>query len=270
MSKEEQARVRDELLQELYRSVLRCTLARAEEGAPGREADLDALAAGVGAALEERDLLLVPARGAGSFRVLRGLPYAGSPGAQRRDREMGVLLLPRNEASAVAFALGAAAALGRVDPQSSMRSVAAVLLPSTLSLTPEAGAAAAPSSWSEAAAFAAQWRLPLLFLSRHASVRPEKAGETPAHLRPAPPYPAIPVDADDPLAIYRVAHECAVRARVPDGGPSHIEAVPFRMRGQAGEGDALERLEAALRRRGAFTAGWRRRVERASVAELTR
>ena len=241
VSKDEAARVRDELVKELYRAVLLCDLHAAGTGKP---AGSHALAAGVCANLQLSDLLLLPARRGTAFRVLRRAP--GRHAAA--DFEAGVLALPRE--SAMSFALGAAAALKR----SNAGALAVVLLPAS---------AASPSPWDEAGIQAAQLGLPLLLVSEEKTA--PRAG-TPE--KPAPSYPTIPVDGDDALAVYRVAYECAARARA-GLGPSRIAGVPFHVRRQAPAPGALARLEAMLRARGAWDKAWRRRQERTLIAELS-
>ncbi len=271
MSKEAAARVRDELLQNLYAQILRCTLAFAHAGIGDKGQAAIAVAAGVVANLKPEDMLLLPQKGAAAFRVLRGLAALGQ--ALYGDRAAGVLPLPDGEAAAVAYALGAVAAA----QHSGIGALVCAVLPGTVSLQqPEAAGqhrATArlpfPQSWAEAGIYAAQHGLPLLLVSDRA--RPRSIVEIGAHL-PAPLYPSIPVDRQDALAAYRVAFECAARARDRDdsgGGPSHLDAVPFPA-GLQDENEApLARLEVALRRRGAFSKAWQRQLERQLVRELT-
>ncbi len=266
MSKEAEARVRDELLQTLYASVLHADLAAAQRPA-GRMPGAPALAAGMCAVLREGDLLLLPRGGAGAFRALRKLaPHAES--LPRRDLEAGVLALPREDAAAADVALGAAAALAHADNGK----VVCVLLPPRAPLAGLSGGQAAKSAsanpWDGLAATAAQLQLPLLLLADYPKP-PPAAPQTakPPHRLPAPAYPSIPVDREDALAAYRVAYECTARARA-GGGPSRIDAVPFRLRGQPAPPDALLRLETMLRKRGAFPKSWRRRLERDIIAKL--
>ncbi len=267
MSKEAAARVRDELLQNLYVQILRCTLAFAHAGIGDKGQAAMAVAAGVAANLKLEDMLLLPPKGAAAFRVLRGLAALGQ--ASHGDQTAGVLPLPEEEAAAVAYTLGAAAAT----QHSSIGALVCAVLPGSVSLQKAEAAgqrrAAArllfPQSWAEAGVYAAQHGLPLLLISDRA--RPRSPVETGAHL-PAPLYPSIPVDRQDPLAAYRVAFECAARARA-ERGPSHLDAMPFPA-GLPGEDEApLARLEAALRRRGAFSKVWQRQLERQLVRELT-
>ncbi len=268
MSKEAAARVRDELLQSLYAQTLRCTLAFAHAGIEEKGQAAIAVAAAVAVILKPEDLLLLPQKGAAAFRVLRSLPALGQ--VPHREQAAGVLPLPEEEAAAVAYTLGTAAAV----QLSGTGALVCAVLPGSASLRKSEAAgrhrAAArlpfPRSWAEAGVYAVQSSLPLLLVSDQ--TRLKSAAATEAHLLPAPLYPSIPVDRQDALAAYRVAFECAARARA-EGGPSHLDAVPFPA-GLPGENEtALARLEAALRKRGAFSKVWQRQLERRLVRELT-
>ncbi len=237
MSKDEQARVRDELLQTLYRDVLRCEAAGAGDGAA---------AAGVCAVLQPTDLLLLPARGAAGFGLLR---------PENR------MTLPESEADGVYATLQLAGGLPAP-------SLVCVVLPAKASLSAALNSKRRPETWSGALARAARKGLPLLLVGGRPEPPPDPAA-------PAAAYPAIPVDKEDALAVYRVTHECAARARLHGGstdwgGPSRIVPVPFRVRGAAAEPGALARLEEALRRRGAFSKAWHRQIERELAGQASR
>jgi len=279
MSKEAAARVRDELLQSLYAQTLRCTLAFAHAGIGNKEQAAMAVAAGVAASLKPEDLLLLPRKGAVAFRVLRGL--AALEQAPYREQAAGVLLMPEIEGAAVANALGAAAAalhggagalVCAVLPGLVLPGLASLHRPEAAVRRPAAARQPFPATWAKAGAYAAQRGLPLLLVSDRARLKPTPA--TAAHLHPAPLCPSISVDRQDALAVYRVAFECAARARA-GGGPSHIDAMPFltAVLFPAGVADnnisALARLEEALRKRGAFSKAWQRQLERQLVRQLT-
>ncbi len=264
MSKEAEARVRDELLQSLYAGMLRCTLA-----APPAEAG-EAIAAGVCANLGARDLLLLPRHGYGGagFRVLRGLGAHPEHTPAASALAAGVVALPPDEAQAVSFALGAAHAAAHTAARDAGGSpLVCVVLPRAATLhtavdRKPSGRAGAPRTWSHAGAYAARMGLPLLLVAD----RPRAAA--PAGRRaPAPLFPSIPVDREDALALYRVAYECAARAR-SGGGPSLLACVPFRVAGQGPQAGGLARLEAMLRKRGVFQKAWHRRLERLLLREL--
>lgn len=82
-------------------------------------------------------------------------------------------------------------------------------------------------------------------------------------------YPTIPVDAQDVVAVYRVAHESITRAR-DGGGPTHIVGVPWRIaasgrksagaRIEMGSEDAVVHLEQWLTARGLPAQEWRRAI----------
>lgn len=110
----------------------------------------------------------------------------------------------------------------------------------------------------EARALAGAAKLPVLFVE-------EKAGE-PAAVRPSRRSAAsdtnslisIPVDAQDVIALYRVAHESITRAR--EGScPTRILCEPWPSRRQQTE-DAVAHLESWLEARGLPAHDWRREI----------
>ncbi len=272
MSKEEEARIRDGLLQELYAGVLRVRLARSQSsaGAGGRAAfsGAEAVAAGLAANLQELDLVALPHRGAMALRVLRGAAATEQSVSPARDLRAGLLTLPQTEGAAAALVLGASASA----MHGAAETVVVALLPPSAELGPaaapatrvRAGGFKPPETWAGLASHAARNALPLLFVSDGTA---EVASPGPDQLPPA--LPTIPVDRDDALAVYRVAFECMGRARL-GGGPSHLACVPFRTRGRKPAApDALMRLENTLRARGAFGASWRNGLERRLIRELS-
>ena len=81
--------------------------------------------------------------------------------------------------------------------------------------------------------------------------------------------PAIPVDAEDVIAIYRVAHESMARAR-EGNGPTRIQCVLWPAAGASDTSDkqgdtAVGHLEQWLEARGLPAQAWRREI----LAELT-
>ena len=273
MSKESDARVRDELLQTLYAGVLEAKLAHAAAGRAAGVYDGSAVAAGVAVNLRPGDLLLLPDGRGDSLRVLRGRGLGKEPGASAGDLQAGLLDLPQEEGAAVAMALGVAATLAHRGEGALACVHAAARGMQTTPARPRAQLF--PKSWAEAGDWAARHGLPLLLLTeepRRRAAASAKAAGKPAHLLPAPLFPTIPVDREDALAIYRVAFECVARMRA-GGGPSELRCVPVRSRSHstdpAAEPDPLSRLEAMLRKRGAFQASWKRRLERDLVRKLS-
>jgi len=67
------------------------------------------------------------------------------------------------------------------------------------------------------------------------------------------------VDADDAVALYRVAQEAIARARI-GGGAALMECVPFRVEGSKHQkADAIEELERYMLARGVTTKRWMER-----------
>lgn len=100
-------------------------------------------------------------------------------------------------------------------------------------------------------------RLPLLFVQDH----PPQTNDTTAKTRRADSMPAVPVDVDDVVALYRVAHESIARAR-NGGGPTEIVCVRWRTSARAHAAHsartaAIARLEHWLLARGLPVQAWR-------------
>ncbi|MDR3745576.1 MAG: thiamine pyrophosphate-dependent enzyme [Acidobacteriaceae bacterium] len=120
-----------------------------------------------------------------------------------------------------------------------------------------------PSSlWKKALKFAAEQDLPVVFVVLPAArVRgAAKVGGVSA-LAMGCAVPGIAVDADDAIAIYRVAQESIGRARA-GGGAALIECVPFLLEGKGvaakrtANADAIATLERYLLGRGIATKIW--------------
>jgi TPP-dependent pyruvate/acetoin dehydrogenase alpha subunit len=80
------------------------------------------------------------------------------------------------------------------------------------------------------------------------------------------------VDADDAVAIYRVAQESIGRARI-GGGPALIECVPFDVRGagkRAAASDGIAGLESYLVQRKVVTKVWMEREAKAFARQVAR
>lgn len=108
--------------------------------------------------------------------------------------------------------------------------------------------------WRKALTFAHEQELPALFV-----VLPGKRGKALGRVSALAlrcGVPGIPVDADDAVAIYRVAQESIGHARI-GGGAAVIECVPFVVSGAAGKAaDAIAGLEAYLVERKVATRSW--------------
>jgi len=111
----------------------------------------------------------------------------------------------------------------------------------------------------EACALAVQAKLPLLFIERGIAENSgswNKSSEVEW-------MPAIPVEVQDVVAIYRVAHESITRARA-GSGPTRIQCVPWAApangRRSLAASDAVAHLERWLIGRGLPAEQWRREV----------
>jgi TPP-dependent pyruvate/acetoin dehydrogenase alpha subunit len=119
--------------------------------------------------------------------------------------------------------------------------------------------------------FAREKALPVLFVVLPSAPARGSKGSTsavsPIALRCG--VPGMPVDAEDAVAIYRVAQESIGHARI-GGGPALIEAVQFVVEGSKKRGPAhyaVSGLEQYILQRGVATRAWMDR-EAASFAKL--
>lgn len=163
-------------------------------------------------------------------------------------------------------ALGAAAALKSQPPHTCPQADPQPELPAPLGVVTfyALPGEVPPALWRGALTFAAAHELPAIFvvlpaLRTQASKKPapKPTPVSPIALRAT--VPGIAVDADDPIAIYRVAQESIGRARA-GGGPALIECVPFILEGvpqrRAASIDAIAALEQHLLRRNVVTQSW--------------
>ena len=219
----------------------------------------DALAGGVVDFLRGTPLNEVMRRGRGGMRAECGqasrLPEA--PGAAAR----------------VWTGLGAAATLKAVTARakaetrdsSQMGVAVAYLLADEL----EAG------KLREALTFAREKELPAVFVVLPLEARGGKASAAKlarvTALALGCGLPGIPVDADDAVAIYRVAQESIGHART-GGGPAVMVCVPFVLAGEAGRralaADAIRELEKYMLTRGVATRPWMERETRSFVRRV--
>ena len=124
-----------------------------------------------------------------------------------------------------------------------------------------------PALWRKVLAFAAEHLLPVLFVVLPATQRPDANAKA---TRPGAMsaishrhgVPGMAVDADDAVALYRVAQEAIARARI-GGGAALMECVPFLLedtkRLPQTTADAIEELERYMLGRGVATRRWMER-----------
>jgi TPP-dependent pyruvate/acetoin dehydrogenase alpha subunit len=137
------------------------------------------------------------------------------------------------------------------------------------------GGWASPGVEDEALHFAGVHRLPIIYV-RHQRVA-DSAADTMKMLDAAREaiddygFPSIPVDGNDLVAVYRVAHEAIKRAR-QGGGPTAIECKVCRCHGQLdpdrSQTDQVIRMERYLAARKLFSQDWKRQTMNAFKAQL--
>jgi TPP-dependent pyruvate/acetoin dehydrogenase alpha subunit len=127
------------------------------------------------------------------------------------------------------------------------------------------------SDIAEARRIADAAKLPVLFIEdrrgEEEAAQPQSANE--AALSPIGAMPVVPVDAQDVVAIYRVAHESIARAR-EGTGPTHVQCFTWKPAGErksaangrrtAATADAVEHLEQWLESRGLPAQAWRQEI----------
>ncbi|HEX4039362.1 MAG TPA: thiamine pyrophosphate-dependent enzyme [Acidobacteriaceae bacterium] len=111
---------------------------------------------------------------------------------------------------------------------------------------------------AEARTLATSAKLPVIFIERG------QASAQPVNGKGSEEMPAIPVDANDVVAVYRVAHESVMRART-GGGPTRVACVSWRAAGRTGKPeelgeDAAVRLERWLTAHGHPAQAWRDQI----------
>jgi TPP-dependent pyruvate/acetoin dehydrogenase alpha subunit len=123
--------------------------------------------------------------------------------------------------------------------------------------------------WHQALTFAGKHCLPLLVVvhGKAASAGNSKTFTSVLSEGHACELPMIPVDADDIVAIYRVAYESIHKAR-HGGGPTLIQAISFPAPSPSKNGeahsakhpDAILRMEDYLAAKGLFSPSWKQKL----------
>jgi TPP-dependent pyruvate/acetoin dehydrogenase alpha subunit len=132
--------------------------------------------------------------------------------------------------------------------------------------------------WRKALRFAAEHELPVVFVllpaagARGSKARKARVGGASALARGCG-VPAIAVDANDAVAIYRVAQESIGRAR-EGGGAALMECVPFALEGMAEKrtaaNDAVTGLERYLLQHGVASKAWMKHEAKAFAKRAAR
>ena len=123
---------------------------------------------------------------------------------------------------------------------------------------------AAPGSkvLQEARELAIGAKLPVI-LVEHGPAKAKRGGSKRGKKAAALEHPSIPVDTQDVIAMYRVAHESIARAR-EGSGPTHVVGVRWQVlttaKRRAAKQNAVEHLEEWLTARGLPVQEWRREI----------
>jgi TPP-dependent pyruvate/acetoin dehydrogenase alpha subunit len=193
------------------------------------------------------------------------------------------LAAPPGVAERIWAALGAAAALNAAATQARCEAKAEVEADATDATTRQAGVVvvyALPGEvpaglWKKALRFATEQELPVVFVllpaARERGSKAKVGGVSALALVCG--VPAITVDADDAVAVYRVAQESIGHARI-GGGAALMECVPFVPVGSAGKArkteDAIAGLEQTMAQRGIASRAWMEREAKAFAKRVAR
>jgi len=263
-------------LRQIYRAMLQAQmLARALPNRRRQGFGFEACLVGTSIDLGPGDLVSDALAG-GPVELLRGAPLASilHPSATAKKRahaancgNASCLPAAHNPAQRIWAALGAAATLKTQAAQAAAEAKAAHAA-ATLSgvvLVYVLPREMPSAHWQRTLTFAAEHKLPIVFASLPAAHAP------PSKTRPSKPggisaialrchVPGIPVDADDAVAIYRVAQESIGHARI-GGGPALLECSPCILpeahAARNSNGDAIASLERYILARRIVTRAWR-------------
>lgn len=273
-------------LKQLYSAMLQCRIlnehARRLNNTSSKTSQrFGGEAAAVGAAIDlRRDDWLVPSQNDAFGKFIKGVPLASVLSGSAFDK-------PAKRSAAKVTAKGAP----KVDPSPSRilpdasNSAARLRLASGLALALQTAkssnvvmaffgeTSASGRRWQEALTFAGEHCLPLLVVvhgdasSKAASVHREKSSSNFLGEDRACGVPVIAVDAEDVVAIYRVAYESIHKAR-HGGGPTVILAVslPQSPDGKSTKAivipplDAIARMENYLAAKGLYSASWKQKL----------
>lgn len=272
--------ISDARLVELYAAMLRCRMLRERIRAFASPSKLrtfssssEAVAAATIIGLLPQDSVISSApnlcaallRDVPLERILRPIRTRSSAksgkSADQTQLASGILEAPAGTANSLnlftgALAAGVAYACKRGNPS-----------PVTVAFYGDAGA---KGSWPSLFGFALAHQLPLILI-RHAARPLQPAPRRGKSRRRSPEstpgaLPVIPVDCNDAVAVYRVAHEAIAHAR-RGSGPTLIDCVPLRLPGERkSDSDCIARMEHYLEAKGLRPD----RIRSAANAEFTR
>lgn len=283
--------ISDDKLKQLYSAMLQCRTLQERRRALAKRRNLlqaaavgqqEAILAGVAMDLRPEDTI-APSYGSVIADFVKGMPLeitlnaidrllpASSTGKPRPASSAG---LPNSDSSnamisapeSIAAQLSIAAGLALAHKLRKSGNVVVVFAN---------GRWASRNAGDEALRFAGAHGLPIIFVVEDSRGAGTGSRRSPIPDRARVPiedygFPSIPVDGNDLVALYRVAHEAIKRARL-HGGPTLMDCKLFRC-GQfdddRSETDPVMRMERYLAARKLFSADWKRQMVRAFKAEL--
>lgn len=275
--------ISDAKLKQLYATMLQCRLlderSRELRGVAGKATrSLVGEAAAVGAALDLRhDDWLAPLQNDVFGKFIKGMPLAAilselhrSETRPRSSVQRLSVFEPDKNPSPFHIIPSAANPAAQLNLASGVALALQARKPGNIVMAFCGDTSESGQRWQEALTFAGRHCLPLLVLvhtsASSKTARANKKKPFVSLLSEGNPceLPVIPVDADDVVAIYRVAYESIHKAR-HGGGPTLIQAVSLPdsrdSKAHVSEHpDAIARMESYLAAKGLFSASWKQKV----------
>jgi TPP-dependent pyruvate/acetoin dehydrogenase alpha subunit len=232
--------ISNEKLQQMYTMMLQCRILAAHVKGGSALRKQEAAAVGATIDLEPGDALVIPAHPVVAG-FLKGAPLntllaQQSPTKQQRNAAV---------SAGTQSALATGIALAHNAEKSGQVAVAFLSQP--------------VAAGDEALFFACAHKLPIVYV--------DISGVAQALPADVFRFPIIPVDGSDVVAVYRVAHECILRAR-QGGGPSLIACRAFSVNGTAANQDPLRSMEKYLSLKGLSMLNSKQRILHTFEAEI--
>jgi TPP-dependent pyruvate/acetoin dehydrogenase alpha subunit len=267
--------ISDAKLKQLYTTMVHCRLlaerVRRLRGLPpstalySASAGQEAIATGLAIDLQPEDTIALPPRNAiaGLVRGVALGEIASQIYAPIAANGHPAYIIPSAASQCTQLELATSAA--RINKKKKRKSVVVVFANKATASSP---------SWREALKLAGRKNLPIIFVAEDndptgqpipTSHEKNEPGETVSY-----GFPVIPVDANDVVAVYRVACESIERVRA-GGAPVLVDAKPYRLSSEAkrgaanhvghpGNDDPLTHMERYLKAKGLFTTRFRDQV----------
>jgi TPP-dependent pyruvate/acetoin dehydrogenase alpha subunit len=274
--------ISDAKLKQLYSTMLQCRLlaerTREQRGISRKTAPFfDGEAAAVGAALDlRRDDWLAPLQNDVLGKFIKGMPLGSifselrqSEASRTASAQKPTVSALDNDPSPFHIVPNAANPAAKLNLASGVALALQARKSGNVVLAFCGDTSDSGQRWREALTFAAKHCLPLLVLIRARATSKTSSTKKKSFVsflseESLCGLPVIPVDADDVVAIYRVAHESIHKAR-HGGGPTLIQAVslPYLPNIKASSGDhpdAIAKMESYLAAKGLFSSSWKQKL----------